>query len=52
VYALSRREVLTIMFSIVMVESYILDKLKQAIEEDAVYTKLIDLIRDGTIQRY
>jgi hypothetical protein len=35
-----------------MVESYMLDKLKQAIGEYAVYAKLIDLIWDGTIQRY
>jgi hypothetical protein len=42
--ALSRREVLTRRFSIVMVESYMLDKLKQAIGEYAVYAKLIDLI--------
>ena len=33
-------------------ESDILDQLRQAAKEDATYKKLVDLVREGTIQRY
>jgi hypothetical protein len=49
---LSRREVLAGLIAMDHVKSNMLDRLRQAIVEDAAYVKLVDLVRDGTMQRY
>jgi ribonucleotide monophosphatase NagD (HAD superfamily) len=50
--ALSRRCVLATVFSLVQVESDMLERLHQAAEEDAAYKKMADLVREGTVRRY
>ena len=47
--ALCRHCVLAIVFSIVQVESDMLERLHQAAEEDATFTMMVDLVREGTI---
>jgi hypothetical protein len=47
--ALSRRCVLATVFSLVQVESDMLERLHQAAEEDAAYKKMADLVREGTV---
>lgn len=39
-------------FAIIQVESNILKQLCQAIKEDTIYKKLVDLIQEGMILRY
>jgi hypothetical protein len=48
--ALSRREVIATVLAIVQVESDMLCRLRQAAGEDAAYKKLVELVREGTIQ--
>jgi len=43
--ALSRRCVLATVFSLVQVESDMLERLHQAVEEDAAYKKMVDLVQ-------
>jgi hypothetical protein len=50
--ALSRRCVLATVFSLVQVESDMLERLHQAVEEDAAYKKMVDLVQEGTVRRY
>ena len=49
--ALSKREVIATILAIVQVESDMLFRLRQAAGEDAAYKKLVELVREGTIQR-
>lgn len=42
--ALSIHEVIATIFTIIQVELDTLDRLRQAVEEDAAYNKLIDLV--------
>jgi len=50
--ALNRREVIATVLAIVQVESDMLGRLRQAAGEDAAYKKMVELVREGTIQRY
>jgi hypothetical protein len=50
--ALSRREVLAGLIAMDHVELDMLDRLRQAVMEDAAYVKLVNLVRDGTVRRY
>jgi predicted RNA polymerase sigma factor len=44
--------VLATIFSLVQVESDMLERLHQAVEEDAAYKKMVDLVQEGTVRRY
>jgi ribonucleotide monophosphatase NagD (HAD superfamily) len=50
--ALNKRVVIVIVIVIVQVELDMLGRLRQATREDTSYKKLVDLVREGTIQRY
>ena len=43
---------LATIFSLVQVESDMLERLHQAVEEDAAYKKMVDLVQEGTVRRY
>lgn len=47
--ALSKHCVLAIVFSLVQVESDMLERLHQAAEEDAAYKKMVNLVQEGII---
>ena len=50
--ALNRHEVLASLIAKDLVESDMLDRLRQAAVEDAAYVKIVDLVREGTVRRY